>query len=424
LNLRAISTSVFVACLVYFVAFGVVVLDISFPSILRAAATLLLLAVLFVITSASPIMGLRTVAVLLIPQKILINQAVLINSLPLMETLLLAAIFSARPVRKELPGRPVLLVCLVFVGLQFVVSPMTVDAVRGMFGIVSFCCIFLIVAPTLHADEAVDVIRDYVNLTRVFAVLALVTYNWGALQRLGPELALNSNNTAQFSCIGLVGAFYLWRRGKITPKTGITVLILLTPVLFLAASRTFMLASVLGILLSLNLTRAALVLGALSAVVSALLLVIPVQDSGVLQQLTKGLAVRSLEDVSTFRWILTIRGLELYYEAPFFGTGMGTSRALVDVYREAHDNFLPIHNLFLLYLVEFGIVGPLLVIWWLVTMVIGSALNGARLCVAFSLAFFFSGMISGPFFDAEYAVIWAASAALVARKPLGAGAPS
>lgn len=390
--------------------------DIPTAFLLRASLTLIFVSVFALLAARQAAMAMKAFAALLIPQKILVNQELLLGQVTVLETFVLVVAFLARPVRQPTFGFLPIALFLGLVFVSFVSHASAENSLTDTLRVIAVVLLFYVAAPRMTQREAMDTLETYVKFVLLFCVLCVLTYDFSGLDRLGDALSLNSNNAASFSAMGLIASVFCLKMSRANRQVFWLALAACAVVLLFAGSRTFVLASLIGILVVNNPLKSALTIGLVGVWVLGVLSFVAFDGSGVLFQFTKGLETGSLEEISTKRWLLSIRALEIYAEAPFWGTGLGSSAELVGVYREATDKFLPIHNVYLLYLVELGAMGPLLILLWNFTLIAVGTLYRRVLCVAFTLAFMTSGVISGTYFDPEYGVLWSVSTILSVRQ--------
>lgn len=385
---------------------------IQIPFILRLSFSIVVISGLVWILSRSPSKGLSAIAAAIIPQKILANQGFLLSIFVDIEILALAFFFSARPRHMKMPGAWVYLMLSLYTFSHFLLSDQRSNSVKVLIGMTSFALFFYYVAPRIRKDEAIAALMSVAYFGLLFGILALKNYDYSSLDRLGEAIGLNSNNGAFFAYQALIASVFLIH-ANVGNRMYLWLVVILSAIcLIFFGSRTFVVVAAISMIILSSHSRTLVIGGVLLVMVFAVLTSIDLSGSALLQQYGKGFSSLSAEDISTNRWLLTVRGMELYREASFWGTGLGTSAELVGIYREQHEKYLPIHNIYLLYLVEMGAPALVMVLVWIASLIWSALWNKATLFLAFTFGFIITGLLSGSFFYPEYTIIWGIAALL------------
>lgn len=410
LSFKVCASTLFLVML-YIVANASISLQVTqIPFILRLSFSIVVLGVLVWILSISPGKGLAAITAALVPQKILLNQGFLLSSIADIEILALAFFFSARPRHTKMPGAWFYLVLSLYTFAHFLFSDQGTNAVKVLRGMAAFALFFYHVAPRIRKDEAIAALKSAAYFGLLYGILALSNYDYSSLDRLGESINLNSNNGASFAYQALIFSVFLMR-ANVGNRIYLWFVIILTAICILFfGSRTFVVVTAIGLLILSNPSRMVLIGGALLVTAFAVPTFVDLSGSALLQQYTKGLFGLSVEDMSTNRWLLTVRGMELYRESSFWGAGLGASAELIGIYREQRDKYLPIHNLYLLYLVEMGAPALAMVLLWIAAQIWYALWNKATLFLTLTFGFMITGLLSGSFFYPEYTIVWGVAA--------------
>ena len=347
--------------------------------------------------------------------KVLMNQGVVSNSILFLLIFVIGLAFSLRPTKvNNIPGRNAYFLLVIAFLLQSVRALDFVEAINSILGMLSVAIMFYVVAPRLRQREARYAVLAYLIGAFLFGVMALSGYDWSIMGRLGEGIELNPNNIALYMSTMLIISVYL-----IVTERRISMLLLLsvvvaTFVLVLTGSRTFLVASTIGLLFFLRskyaLVAAALVLGVLLVTIVASAWA----EWPLITHISKGLFsdnLVTLEGISTKRWELLMVGLRIFYDHPIVGIGLGNFAEAAHVYHG--EKTLIAHDLYLSIAAELGVFALLILVCWNLSLLLRSFRGNNNLAFSLTIMYCIVGMLSGNYLDPEYAVIWAIAFALV-----------
>lgn len=383
--------------------------------LVKLLSTMMVMGVVAGASLLNPAFGVVMLASLMWPVKLLANMDAISNSTLNLLALLVGYLYFMRveKVRDFRPGMVLFVLFFAVMTLQAARTSAPMNSVKLLFGAVNTFVMFYVVMPRLDASRSRQVVRAFLAGSVATVLFLLLTYDWGAMERMGGEM-MNSNNIGQIAAMSIVLLSFFFAEER-TRTYLVPALLLFAAVLFLSGSRTFMAATALGLFMLLRYNRRLLVpLVLLSAGLVGLLAVINLEDSLLLHHISKGLDVGdgdspSLMGVSTLRLLLLAQGIDAFLSNPLAGVGLANFSTITGVYSMAAEHRLIAHNIYLSTAVELGAVGLALLIAWNVSLVRFLRMNYRPLAAGFTLMIFFVGLISGNYLDMEYALIWSAA---------------
>ena len=355
--------------------------------------------------------------------KTLLTMGAISNStLNMMALILGGAFFIRRRSIHSVPGLIPYLLLLSLIFVQFFRTEEIIAGINVVLGAVTIGLFFYVIAPRLHVGEAIFMLKAYLLGFVLFGLFLLLSYDWGVGARMGESLGLDANNVGLFAASASVISLYLHLDKRLSLWWGSWPFVIASILLVLSSSRSFIIVTVIGLLLLFGKKNFALK-GAISLGVLMVVIFTAISyyfDSDIARHLTRGVESDTdveLESVSALRWYLLQAGIELFTEKPFLGFGVANFADAAGISAYEGGQNLVAHNIYLSSAVELGVVGLILLLIWNGRCLWEGYRSGAVFGVTITIMYCLVGLLSGNYLDVEYAFIWGVAFVVAATPP-------